>query len=273
MLLEAAKHEASAFVTLTYSDDFCPPDGSLRPKEAQDWLKRFRRAVAPVRVRFYLVGEYGEQSQRPHYHAALFGVSGCAYLLRDAAERARCQCSPCVLLRNSWGRGKTDNAFLEPESAAYLAGYVTKKLTNGHDPVAVEFLKGRHPEFARMSLKPGIGASAMDDVADLLTTDFGCEVLGREYDVPAVLTHGKKTMPLGRYLKGKLREKMGPVETFKELAAHKFALRMRQLFEEDKAVAKAKGQKVGEYASQVREQKARNVEARYKIWSKKKGSL
>lgn len=55
-----------------------------------------------------------------------------------------------------------------------------------------------------MSLRPGIGAGLMDDVAStLLFQEFDRE------DVPSVLRHGKKMQPLGRYLRQRLRERIG----------------------------------------------------------------
>lgn len=271
-MLESVKHEACAFVTLTYAEDHLPVGGTLVPKDPQDWLKRLRRAVAPRKVRFFLVGEYGDEKQRPHYHCALFGLSGCLFGYREDFLRKKCGCPPCSCIRSTWGKGDTDNAFLEPDSAAYLAKYVTKKMTSGHDPVAAEFLKGRHPEFARMSLKPGIGATAMEDVADVLTSDPGYVAIERQGDVPASLSHGKSPLPLGRYLRGVLRKKVGSEEAFKESASFTFAMRMRELYAKEKEEAKEKGMEVGRYVVQKREQKARNVEARYKIF-RKKGSL
>ena len=65
MMLEAGQYKDNTFVTLTYSPENEPDGSSLEPKHTQDWLKRFRKAIAPLRVRYYLVGEYGEQSWRP----------------------------------------------------------------------------------------------------------------------------------------------------------------------------------------------------------------
>lgn len=139
LLLEQHSHEFSSFATLTYSDDALPAGNTLVPKHTQDWLKRLRALLGPARpLRYYLVGEYGDESQRPHYHAALFGLS---HLEGE-------------LLRTSWGHGHIQLGTLTKESAQYIAGYVTKKMTAPDDPR----LQGRHPEFARMSLRPGIGA-------------------------------------------------------------------------------------------------------------------
>lgn len=85
-------------------------------------------------------------------------------------------------------------------SAAYIAGYVVKKWTNAEEPA----LNGRHPEFARMSLRPGIGADAMTDVAlAMMRSRFDGP------DIPTVLRHGPKMFPLGRYLRRKLRDELG----------------------------------------------------------------
>lgn len=65
------------------------------------------------------------------------------------------------------------------------------------------WLKGRDPEFAQMSLKPGLGYDMMHEVASTLM-QFNSE-RSCEGDVPVTLAHGKTQMPLGRYLRAKLR--------------------------------------------------------------------
>lgn len=271
ILLEQAKHEFSSFVTLTYSDENLPPGGSLLVKDAQDWLKRLRRSVEPLKIRYFLVGEYGDETQRPHYHAALFGLPGCVFGYRIRALRTRCKCPSCDRIRSTWSKGGTDCAFLEPESAQYIAGYTTKKMTNKHDPYVIEWLNGRAPEFARMSLKPGIGAAAMEDVADLLTSDSGIIALENGNDVPFALQHGKKLKPLGRYLRNVLRKTLGSEKAFKAAGERAQALRLWQELQKDKALAKKEGKHVGEFREDRRLQKVLQVEHRLKIYSKKEG--
>lgn len=70
-------------------------------------------------------------------------------------------------------------------------------------------LLGRHPEFARMSLRPGIGADAMHEVASQLMK-FNLDT--SQADVPSALRHGHKELPLGRYLTRKLRTMIGKDE-------------------------------------------------------------
>lgn len=188
-MLESYKHPKNAFITLTYAPEHLPPGGTLVPKHFQDFLKRLRKRLSPNQVRYYGCGEYGDQTERAHYHAALFGVGP------EDAEA----------IDSSWGLGHSLTGELTNDSAQYIAGYVTKKMTAKDDPR----LEGRHPEFARMSLRPGIGASAVNDIADVLTTGPGCDALARAHDVPNHLLLERKQLPLGRYLRGKLREKMG----------------------------------------------------------------
>lgn len=69
-----------------------------------------------------------------------------------------------------------------------------------------ERLDGRHPEFARMSLRPGLGAHMMDEVASaILENDLHLTM----EDVPAGLRHGSQIWPLDRYLRERLRERIG----------------------------------------------------------------
>jgi len=95
---------------------------------------------------------------------------------------------------------------LNPFSASYISGYVTKKMTGEDD----ERLQGRHPEFARMSNRPGIGALIIPDLASELLShhDFG-DREGEYDDVPGQIKHGPKSWPLGKYLKRQLRKHVG----------------------------------------------------------------
>lgn len=100
----------------------------------------------------------------------------------------------------AWGQGNIYIGELNDQSANYVAGYVVKGVTSASDGR----LEGRYPEFIRMSKKPGLGVGMMDEVASTL---MSTETLGE--DVPAFLRHGKKLMPLGRYLRQQLRLRVG----------------------------------------------------------------
>lgn len=191
MMLEALVHPSASFATLTYSPENLPDGGTLVPRDLQLWLKRFRKQSG-VPVRYFGVGEYGDFSWRPHYHLALFGVG------REAEP----------LVRSTWGLGHVMLGDLTLASAGYIAGYVTKKMTQQKD----DRLEGRFPEFARMSTRPGIGAPAIGDVAAALQNRHGWDEIGRTGDVPAALRVGPSKMPLGRYLRGRLRLAMNFVE-------------------------------------------------------------
>lgn len=245
LLLEQAKHEASSFITLTYDKANLPVGGTLVPKHTQLWLKRLRERLRPIPVRFFLVGEYGDETWRPHYHAALFGLGP-----HGSQE-----------VQETWNMGFTSVGLLTAQSAAYVAGYVTKKMTSHQDPR----LQGRHPEFCRMSLKPGIGASAMQDVANALNCSEGAEVMAHERDVPAVLMHGRKLLPLGRYLRDRLRQEVG---------ADAFDAANSRLVMEQTAKNKELRDAVGRTAFRflkpmVEHERARQVVARANIWKKK----
>lgn len=199
IMLEAAQYEDNAFLTLTYDDDNLPDKGSLVPRDLTLFLKKLRRKYAPNRFRYFAVGEYGDRTSRPHYHLALFGFPSCA---NGNTSRARRCCKVCDSVRETWGFGNIFIGSLEQQSAAYVCGYILKKMTSKED----KRLCGRHPEFTRMSKRPGIGCDAMDEVASVLMQhglDESCT------DVPHALRIGKQEWPLGVYLKRQLRRRIG----------------------------------------------------------------
>lgn len=242
--LEASKHRLAAFVTLTYDPEHHPADGSLQPKDLTNWLKRLRQAIHPRRLRYYAVGEYGDLTWRPHYHAVLFGVSP---LETD-------------LFRSTWQQGHVLALPLTPQSCSYVAGYVTKKMTSKDDTR----LQGRVPEFARMSLRPGIGAHSMDDVANAINTPQGAALVARLGDVPTTLQCGRSSMPLGRYLSNRLRQVYGQtIPACETPAARARAQQMHELRETvGRAVFKT-------CFPMVEWQKALQVETRHRIYSQR----
>lgn len=204
ILLEASCHGQNSFVTLTYNSESVPSDGSLRPRHLTLFLKKLRRRFDKLQLRYFAVGEYGDVGGRPHYHLGLFGFGPCeshSYLWGPEDERSRgaCQCARCVGVRSTWGMGRVQVARLEVASARYLAGYITKKMT---DPSDLR-LEGRYPEFARMSTHPGLGALALPGVVTAV------DKWRSHSETPWALTHGRVNLPLGSYLKRVLRKELG----------------------------------------------------------------
>lgn len=263
ILLESLQHADNAFVTLTYSDEHLPPGGSLVPRDAQLWLKRLRKTWGSP-IRFYVVGEYGSETQRPHYHAALFGFPNCrrglSYFPRPGS---RC-CAVCDIVASTWPSGNVLLGALNERTASYVAGYVTKKMTSPDDAR----LNGRYPEFARMSLRPGIGGHAMHEVAS--------EVLRYELvtdDVPTALRHGSKVLPLGRYLTRKLRVLCGLPENCPQAVLDKIAQELRPMYEIALATPRPKGVRSNVFKALLIEEEAGKVarlEARNRIYRERR---
>ena len=160
---EASLYKDNAFVTLTYDDAHLPPGRSLQYRDFQLFLKRLRKYYG-TNVRFYMCGEYGTQTQRPHYHACLFNLSISDKKLHSRSGDDYLYSS--LTLSKLWPYGHSLIGDVTSKSAAYCARYMMDKLkwddkTNAAyantDPDTGE-VTYRTPEFSRMSLRPGIGA-------------------------------------------------------------------------------------------------------------------
>lgn len=276
-MLESGLQSDNTFFTLTYSDETLTTTNltgsanmtvvqlpTLVKSDVQKWLKRFRKAISPLKVRLVYVGEYGDQTQRPHYHGAIFGYPNCSrgktrYLVGPNRSQKSC-CPHCDLIMETWGRGHIMLGSLTAESAQYIAGYVTKKMTAKDDPR----LRGRSPEFFQPSLRSAIGSAALWDVASTLL-QFNLDQT--EADVPVSLRHGSRDLPLGRTLRKKLRGMIGKDESAPQAAIDQYQERMRPLFE----AARANPQNPS-VLSQIQKQsvqKIRNMEARMKLKGRK----
>lgn len=246
MLLEGLCHESNLFVTLTYKPEELPSDGSLDRSHYVKFLKRLRARVSPVRFRYFIVGEYGDESWRPHFHACLFGFP---IGLSDCIEKA-------------WGKGFVHIGDFNRYTAQYCAGYVVKKMTAADD----ERLRGRAPEFARMSLNPGLGAAAMEVLSAMFDSDVGLDELEATGDVPRAVRVGGALAPLGRYLRERLRKEIGMPEFWRKEVRDQFmvekGIEMLAVFEA--------GRKNPEFVSAVAEMVKSNQGAFWSLEAKSK---
>jgi hypothetical protein len=222
IFLEAMEHTVSTFITLTYDDDHLPKTDeglpTLRPRDLQLFIKRYRKVMP--KFRFFAVGEYGDKTFRPHYHIAIFGGDPCSSGICTRGLSGSC-CRAGNILAAAWGLGLCHIGLLTVQSAQYIAGYVTKKMTSADD----ERLQGRHPEFSRMSNRPGIGAFFCDDVAsDLLDKSPDAEI-------GYTLRHGSKEWPLGRYLRDRIKVRIGQSAGANEATIQEARQEMSELLE------------------------------------------
>lgn len=154
----------SCFITFTYDPEHLPADHGVDPREMKRVLKELRRRADPRhKLRYFLVGEYGGVTYRPHYHMLLYGESfredGVVYKVENGRQFWTNERLDAV-----WKKGVALIGELTPETAAYTAGYCLKKLKDKEEVLGrFDEKTGEawtvHPTFRRMSLKPGLGSA------------------------------------------------------------------------------------------------------------------
>lgn len=165
----------ASFVTLTYDNAHLPPNGTLVKADAQKFLKRLRKKVEPNKIRYFLIGEYGDKTQRPHYHAILYG-HGLSLDDRYAVMQSWSYCDwhqPSIR-NNSFGA-------VEPASIQYVAGYVQKQLYNVDEQLIYKNT-GRINPF-RLSSQ-GIGRAYADKYQDTLRYAEHQTIRGMSHTMP-----------------------------------------------------------------------------------------
>lgn len=179
MIHESSMHENNCFITLTYNNRHLPKNGSVNKRHLQNFMKYLRKQHGDG-IRFYACAEYGDKKQRPHYHICLFSfdfpdkkiifekspkVWNNSYKAKDHYKLYTSK-----TLSDLWRKGFCTLGELTMETAAYTARYVVKKITGEK---AKEHYKGKTPEFALMSRRPGIGKIWFDEyTTDVYPKDF-----------------------------------------------------------------------------------------------------
>lgn len=174
---ESKFHVKQCFVTLTYREENIPAHGSLDKLHFQKFIRRLRKRLR-VKTRYYMCGEYGDTTSRPHYHAILFGVwFADARLSNSQNPNRRHNYYTSKTLDELWTHGDCIIGHVTPESCGYVARYIMKKITGdlakSHytsvdaDGVCHELT----PPYNAMSLKPGIGHDAFQKWREDFTSE------------------------------------------------------------------------------------------------------
>lgn len=196
---EAQFHDQSCFLTLTYKDTELPDDFSVSVDVHQKFIRALRDHIAPTRIRFFACGEYGEddnnpfEGNRPHYHYLIYGYRPSDLKLHSHKNNIKLYLSPTI--SNIWTKGFITVGDVNYQSAAYCARYVIKKIGGDQatqhyrrvHPVTLQVVQVQ-PEFAKMSLKPGLGEKWFNTFkSDIYPSDF-CIVDGKQHGIPKYYT-------------------------------------------------------------------------------------
>lgn len=123
--LKAKTTTSAYFLTLTYDDTqlYNPENGlitqygetNLNYKHHQDFIKRLRKSYGNGKscIKYFAVGEYGDKSDRPHFHTIIFN-----------AEQKN--------ILETWKHGNVHFGEVTESSIAYTLKYAYKKIGRVH---------------------------------------------------------------------------------------------------------------------------------------------
>lgn len=152
---ESLLWDSNKYLTLTYDEENIPKDRSVNVRDMQLFFKRLRKKFGEG-VRYFHCGEYGNETNRPHYHAIIFNIDFSDLVYFKNVREHKYYISET--LNRIWNKGFVVVSDVTFESAAYCARYITKKV---YGDKAEEHYQGRAPEYTTMSRggsnKKGLG--------------------------------------------------------------------------------------------------------------------
>lgn len=152
---EAQIHPDNIFLTLTYRDENLPDKlykrdfqlfaKKLRKKITTDFIKQFGKLnwslcdqqqkkdlLEKIKIGIMYVGEYGDRTKRPHWHAIIFNYAPSDKTYKRSTDTGD-QVFTSKTLNDLWANGHTEFGSVTFESAGYVARYSAKKLIHGND--------------------------------------------------------------------------------------------------------------------------------------------
>lgn len=191
---EARLQDENSFLTLTYHPKHLPKDGMLNKEHFQLFLKRYRKLIAPTKIRYLHCGEYGDTSYRAHYHALIFGHEFTDKIFYKNTKSGN-NLYTSKTLHDLWGMGLCIIGDVTFASAQYVAKYINK-------PQQLNKLKNNplyKPPYNTSSRRPGIGIPWLEkNYTDVYNNDY-IIVQGGKYKIPRAYDKWLETNHLTTY--------------------------------------------------------------------------
>jgi len=176
--------KSGCFITLTYDEKNLPENGTLVKEHFQLFMKRLRRFVEPTKIKYYGCGEYGEKTNRPHYHAVIINWMPD----REGLYRPSGKYYASRQLEKLWMFGNNTVGTITNDSVQYVCGYIRKKL---YGPKYQDIYGGRLAPFQLQSMKLG----------------YDYAVQHKDQILEKGITRDGKNVGIPRYYRKKLIEK------------------------------------------------------------------
>lgn len=180
LIMELDHTGKGIFLTLTYNDENVPIayareeeldimlGQTLDLDDVQKFMKRLRKHFDDREIRFYLAGEYGSTTARPHYHAIIFDLSLEDFF--DCEEIGKNELGQeyytSRMLTGIWKKGYTMMSEVSYNTCAYVSRYVMKKtftVPNDYMMLPEDLQYPFQKEFNVMSRRPGIAGYYLED--------------------------------------------------------------------------------------------------------------
>ena len=141
LLSELKDAQTCYFVTFTYDDEHLPKDDlgyyQLDKRDVQLFFKRLRKQYPENGIRYFLCGEYGTHTFRPHYHAIIFNLP-----LDNTPSRIKLT----KKLETIWQKGHVDiGDTVNGAAINYCAKYIMYKHSVSEHHVKPFILTSRRP--------------------------------------------------------------------------------------------------------------------------------
>lgn len=170
---ELKNHKNACFITLTYDNEHNPK--KLSKYDIQCFIKRLRERIAPDKIKYYLCGEYGDHTYRPHYHIIILGYDFPDKIIHGKSKKM----FPLYWsyeLSQIWTKGIHTIQDTSVATCIYTALYTGKSKYNL--PKSLQDA----PEFNLLSL--GLGTQAIIDDYDKLKLTDQIWIDGQSYTIP-----------------------------------------------------------------------------------------
>ena len=193
LMHERTQHDLCCFLTLTYDKANLPEPPSVITRHFQLFMKRLRKyhhyynPDAP-KIKYYMCGEYGGNTNRPHYHAIIFGLDFADKKSFKRGKRGD-MLYTSEKLNELWGLGYCWIGSVTHQSAGYVARYCLKKVNGDLSEEHYKYVNQQTGEISQlqkeyMACSQGLGLAHFEQHHKTMYIRDSCILNGKEAPIP-----------------------------------------------------------------------------------------